>query len=202
MEWIIAPWPWYVSGPLIALTMFSLLYVGKNFGMSSNLRTLCTICGAGKTSALFRFDWKSQRWNLMVMVGGILGGFLASQFLSNNQVPDLNSKTIEVLHESGFKSAGTAYVPSELFGDEAFTSPKTIIILLLGGLLVGFGARSQNNELSLKTAASVLASKCWDVLLDAGLEFDPSDEVRSCLHLFFLCLPNRNYLSICTSHSA
>ena len=141
MEWIIAPWPWYVSGPLIALTMFSLLYVGKNFGMSSNLRTLCTICGAGKTSALFRFDWKSQRWNLMVMVGGILGGFLASQFLSNNQVPDLNSKTIEVLHESGFKSAGTAYVPSELFGDEAFTSPKTIIILLLGGLLVGFGAR-------------------------------------------------------------
>lgn len=141
MEWIIAPWPWYVSGPLIALTMFSLLYVGKTFGMSSNLRTLCTICGADKTSNFFRFDWKSQRWNLMVMLGAIIGGFLASHFLSDNQVPDLNPKTIEMLHSTGFKSAGNAYVPSELFGDQALTSPKTIIILLIGGLLVGFGAR-------------------------------------------------------------
>ena len=141
MEWITAPWPWFVSGPLIALTMFTLLYVGKNFGMSSNLRTLCTICGADKTSDFFRFDWKSQRWNLIVMLGAILGGFLASHFLSDNQIPELNSKTIEMLHDSGFQSAGTAYVPSELFGDQAFTSPKTIIILLIGGLLVGFGAR-------------------------------------------------------------
>src|SRR5690606_2183345 len=100
MEWITAPWPWFVSGPLIALTMFTLLYVGKNFGMSSNLRTLCTICGADKTSDFFRFDWKSQRWNLIVMLGAILGGFLASHFLSDNQIPELNSKTIKMLHDS------------------------------------------------------------------------------------------------------
>src|SRR5690606_22981661 len=123
MEWILAPWPWYVSGPLIALTMFSLLYVSKNFGMSSNLRTLCTICGAGKTSEFFRFDWKSQRWNLIVMLGAILGGFFASHFLSDNQIPDLNPKTIEMLHVSGFESAGNAYVPSELFGKEALSDP-------------------------------------------------------------------------------
>ncbi|MGE4347437.1 MAG: YeeE/YedE family protein, partial [Flavobacteriaceae bacterium] len=49
MEWILEPWPWYVSGPLIAMTMCILLYIGKNFGMSSNLRTLCTMCGADKT---------------------------------------------------------------------------------------------------------------------------------------------------------
>src|SRR5690606_36984360 len=120
------------SGPLIVLTMFSLLYTGKNFGMSSNLKTLCTICGAGKTSDFFRFDWKSQRWNLVVMLGAILGGFLASNFLSDNQVPDLNPKTIRMLHASGFESAGTAYVPSELYGDQASTSPKTIILLLMG----------------------------------------------------------------------
>lgn len=30
MELILSPWPWYVSGPLIALTMFVLLYLGKN----------------------------------------------------------------------------------------------------------------------------------------------------------------------------
>ena len=141
MEWIFAPWPWYVSGPLIALTMFSLLYAGKNFGMSSNLRTLCTICGADKTADFFRFDWKSQRWNLTVMIGAMIGGFLAFHFLSDNQVPNLNPKTIDILHDAGFESAGTAYVPSELFGEQAFSSPKSILILLIGGLLVGFGAR-------------------------------------------------------------
>ena len=47
MNWIYEPWPWYISGPMIALIMFLLLMVGKNFGMSANLRTMCTICGAG-----------------------------------------------------------------------------------------------------------------------------------------------------------
>ncbi|MFC7524128.1 YeeE/YedE family protein [Parapedobacter sp. GCM10030251] len=141
MEWILAPWPWYVSGPLIAFTMFTLLYVGKTFGLSSNLKTICTLCGAGKTSDFFRFDWKAQRWNLLVITGAIIGGFLASRFLSADQVPDLNPQTIDQLHESGFASAGTAYVPTELFGSDAFSSPKTLLLLLIGGLLVGFGAR-------------------------------------------------------------
>ncbi|GGW34743.1 YeeE/YedE family protein [Arenibacter certesii] len=141
MEWILEPWPWYVSGPLIALTMFTLLYVGRNFGMSSNLRTLCAIGGAGKTSTFFQFDWKTQRWNLLVMIGAIIGGFVGSQYLSDNQVPDLNPKTIEQLKASGFESAGTTYVPTELFGEDAFSSPTTLILLLIGGLLVGFGSR-------------------------------------------------------------
>ncbi|MDX1328845.1 MAG: YeeE/YedE thiosulfate transporter family protein, partial [Arenibacter sp.] len=134
-------WPWYVGGPLIAATMFTLLYVGRNFGMSANLRTLCTIGGAGKTSNFFRFDWRSQKWNLLVMIGAVIGGFIGSQYLSNNQVPDLNPATIEKLHNSGFDSAGSAYVPTELFGEEAFSSPTTLVLLLIGGLLVGFGAR-------------------------------------------------------------
>ncbi len=141
MEWILEPWPWYVGGPLIALTMFTLLYVGKNFGMSSNLRTLCAMCGADKTCNFFCFDWKGQRWNLLVMIGAIIGGFIASHYLSDNQVPNLNPKTIEQLHALGFESAGNAYVPTEFFGPEAFSQPKTLLILLIGGLLVGFGAR-------------------------------------------------------------
>lgn len=141
MEWILEPWPWYVSGPLIALTMFILLYVGKNFGMSSNLRTLCSICGAGKTCDFFCFDWRAQRWNLLVMSGAIIGGFIASTYLSENQTPALNQKTVEQLHAMGFESAGKAYVPTELFGPEALSNPKTLAILLIGGLLVGFGAR-------------------------------------------------------------
>ncbi|CAN0599425.1 unnamed protein product, partial [Ectocarpus sp. 12 AP-2014] len=63
MEILLKPWPWYIAGPLLALTMFLLIMLGKRFGMSSNLRTLCTLCGAGRHSDFFKFDWKSQRWN-------------------------------------------------------------------------------------------------------------------------------------------
>ena len=61
MEFILNPWPWYVGGPLIAITMFVLLYLGKNFGMSSNLRTICTMCGADKTASFFKFDWENTK---------------------------------------------------------------------------------------------------------------------------------------------
>ena len=80
MEWIYNPWPWYVGGPLIALVLFLLLYFEKSFGMSSNLRTLCTICGAGKSNAFFKFDWKTQQWNLLVAGGAIIGGWIASNY--------------------------------------------------------------------------------------------------------------------------
>ena len=69
MEYILDPWPWYVSGPMIALVLFLLTMLGKSFGMSSNLRTLCTLGGADKHSSFFKFDWKSQRWNLLVALG-------------------------------------------------------------------------------------------------------------------------------------
>ena len=71
MSWIYEPWPWYVSGPLITAVMAALLFAGKNFGMSSNLRTLCSMCGAGKTCDFFYFDWRAQRWNLFVMAGAV-----------------------------------------------------------------------------------------------------------------------------------
>lgn len=141
MDWILSPWPWYISGPLIAVTMFVLLYFGKNFGMSSNLRTMCTMCGAGKTSKFFQIDWRAQKWNLLMIVGSVIGGYIAANFLSVNQAPDLNPKTVVQLQEMGIKGGGKEYVPSELFSTEAMGSPKTIALLVIGGLLVGFGAR-------------------------------------------------------------
>ena len=54
MNSIYDSWPWFVSGPAIALVLFLLLMMGKRFGMSSNLRTLCTICGAGKKVEFFK----------------------------------------------------------------------------------------------------------------------------------------------------
>ncbi|QCW98748.1 YeeE/YedE family protein [Aggregatimonas sangjinii] len=141
MEWIYEPWPWYVSGPMIALIMFLLLMVGKNFGMSSNLRTLCTICGAGNTADFFKFDWKAQRWNLVVVLGAVIGGFIGDQFLSMDTAVAINPETVSDLKSLGFESAGTAYMPFELFDISAFTDVKSLAVLTIGGLLVGFGTR-------------------------------------------------------------
>lgn len=141
MNWIYEPWPWYIAGPMIALVMFLLLMVGKNFGMSSNLRTLCTICGAGNKADFFKFDWKSQRWNLTVVLGAIIGGFIASYFLSTDTAVAINPNTVSDLQALGFESAGKAYLPTELFAMDAFTDLKSLAVLAIGGLLVGFGTR-------------------------------------------------------------
>lgn len=141
MNWIFEPWPWYISGPMIAFIMFLLLMVDKNFGMSSNLRTMCSICGAGNKIDFFKFDWKSQKWNLIVVLGAVIGGYIGSYFMSNNMIVSINSETIADLKELGFNSAGKAYLPTEIFDLDAFLSVKNILVLAIGGLLVGFGTR-------------------------------------------------------------
>ncbi|CAL66244.1 YeeE/YedE family protein [Christiangramia forsetii] len=141
MEWIYEPWPWYVSGPLIAATMFVLLYTGKQFGMSSNLRTMCSVGGAGQAAEFFRFDWKKERWNLMVVLGAVLGGFFASTYLSNNTV-EINTQLADKLsNEYGINSAGEAYMPPEIFAMENLGDPVVLFVLITGGFMVGFGAR-------------------------------------------------------------
>jgi uncharacterized membrane protein YedE/YeeE len=141
MNWIVEPWPWYISGPMIAFIMFLLLMVDKNFGMSSNLRTMCAICGAGNKVDFFKFDWKSQKWNLVVVLGAIIGGFISSHYLTNDMAVAIKSETVSDLNELGFYSAGKTYLPTELFEVSALLSLKNILILAVGGLLVGFGTR-------------------------------------------------------------
>jgi hypothetical protein len=141
MEFILKPWSWYVSGPLIAIVMFLLLYFGKTFGMSSNLRTLCAIGGAGKNVPFFDFDWKSQKWNLIVVLGTILGGFIAHHVLSEPTNIDLSQQTITDLNALGFQNVGENLLPPELFSWDAVFSIKGILILVIGGFLVGFGSR-------------------------------------------------------------
>ncbi len=141
MEYILQPWPWYISGPLIAIVMFLLLYFGRTFGMSSNLRTLCAIGGAGKRVEFFKFDWKSQRWNLVVVLGAFVGGFIAHHFLSNPIHIDLSQDTVDDLKTLGFNDIGQSLLPPELFSWDAVFSVKGLLILVVGGFLVGFGTR-------------------------------------------------------------
>ena len=141
MEFLLQPWPWYFSGFMVAFVMFLLIIVGKRFGMSSNLRTLCTICGAGKKVSFFNFDWKAQQWNLIVVLGTIIGGYIASNFLTYDMSVQINPVTIENLKSLGFNSAGKSYLPLELFDTSVFGNIKSMILLSVGGFLVGFGAR-------------------------------------------------------------
>jgi len=141
MEFLLNPWPWYVSGPLIALVMALLLYFGKTFGMSSNLKTMCAMGGAGKFSDFFKINWKDYAWNLTIVLGAVIGGYIAVQFLSNDSITNLNPTTISELKELGFNDSGATLVPEELFSLEALTSIKGLSLLIIGGLLVGFGTR-------------------------------------------------------------
>lgn len=141
MDVFFQTWPWYVSGFLIGLVMLTLIYFGKTFGMSSNLRSLCTIGGAGKFVDFFNFDWKSQRWNLAVVAGAMLGGFVAVNFMSDSSNVALNPITVSQLQHLGIDAPNGKLLPDTFFGNDVFNQPKMIFVLLVGGMLVGFGSR-------------------------------------------------------------
>lgn len=160
------PWPWFVTGPLIALVMATLLLMGRRFGLSSNLRTLCSVAGAGRYAAYFRFDWKSQTWNLVFVAGTIVGGAIAKGLLLKPEGVALSPNTAEALRGMGIEDAGLAYAPSILFGTEAWNHPVALGTLLVGGFMVGFGTRWANGCTS-GHAISGLSSLQWPSLIAA-----------------------------------
>lgn len=141
MNIISQTWPWYVSGFLIGMIMLCLIYFGKTFGMSSNLRSICSMTGIGRKIPFFDYDWKAQRWNLLVVLGAMLGGFVAVHFMGDPSNVTINPATIAQLNEMGIESPNGKLLPDALFGNQIFESPKSIFILLVGGILIGFGSR-------------------------------------------------------------
>jgi hypothetical protein len=106
--------------------MLSLIYFGKHFGMSSNLESLCAMSGLGKKISYFDFDWKNNKWNLMVVLGAMLGGFVAAHFMSDSTNVSINSLTIEQLAALGIDAPNGKLAPDALFGNQIFESPKSI----------------------------------------------------------------------------
>ncbi len=141
MDFLFHTWHWSITGFLIGIIMLTLNYFGKVFGMSSNLRSLCTLAGAAKFADFFRFDVKAQYWNLMVVLGAMLGGFVAVHFMSDPSNVDINPQTIAQLQTMHIDAPNGKLLPDALFGNAVFQSPKMILILLIGGLLIGFGSR-------------------------------------------------------------
>ncbi|GGN37914.1 YeeE/YedE family protein [Deinococcus daejeonensis] len=134
-----SPWPWWLSGPLIGLTVPLLLWIGnKGFGVSANLRHACAILlpDAAKPS-FFRYDWRAERWNLTFAAGLILGGTLAGLLLASPEPTRLSAAGAASVNALGVK-VRPGLVPAEL-GD--LSNPGAWLLLATSGLLVGFGTR-------------------------------------------------------------
>lgn len=145
MQALSGPWPWYIAGPLIGLVVPALLlFGGKAFGISANLRHLCAAVPAPDRlkPAFLHYDWWRQgRWNLAFVLGIALGGALAVGVFG---VPDAGA-TISDATKADLRAIGvTEFVglaPAGLFSWGALSTVSGLVVLVGGGFLVGFGAR-------------------------------------------------------------
>lgn len=139
------PWPWYVAGPLIGLVVPLLLVLGgRTFGVSSNLRHLCAAIPAPERikPGFLRYDWKGAGlWNLVFVLGFMLGGFLVVALFgtpdAGRHVSEATRADLAALGVQDF----SGLVPADFFTWGALLSPAGFLLVVVGGYLVGFGAR-------------------------------------------------------------
>jgi uncharacterized protein len=155
-EFISQPWPWWMGGFVIGTTIFLLLYFGKEFGLSANLRTMCAADGAGDYADFFNFDWEKQGWNLMVALGAVFGGYFAATYFGTHTA-NISQAAVDTLNEiSGSNLLEYGKVPIvpgndaghpqvadfwDIYSWKSLFSLRGLIIIVGGGFLIGFGAR-------------------------------------------------------------
>ncbi len=138
------PWPWWIAGPMIAFIMFLLLFWGKEFGISANFRVMCAADGADDYASFFKFDWASQGWNLLVALGAMFGGYVAAHYFTDpgENVAGISAATVATLSELGHEvSEGNVPIVPEFYSWPSLFTMQGFIIIVIGGFLVGFGAR-------------------------------------------------------------
>lgn len=116
MDWLTQPWPWWLSGILIGMTV-PLLYIlaGKAFGISTSLQQAGAMCAPkSKLEYLSQHDRSAHMWTLVFVVGIAIGSFIATRVLSDQPVE---------------------------FLPDSFAGVTGGIKLLVGGFLIGFGTR-------------------------------------------------------------
>ena len=170
VEYIKQPWPWYIAGPLIGLSVPLLLIIGnKRLGVSSSLRHICAAFFPANIP-FFKYDWKKEAWNLFFVAGILVGGFLAVTILKNPKPIIVNPKLINDLQHYGFKNF-SALMPTDLFNWHALLTTKGLLLTVVGGFLVGFGTRyaggctSGHSIMGLSTLQmpSLIATICFMV---------------------------------------
>jgi len=140
MELLFKPWPWYIAGPIIGLSVPLLLLMGnKKLGVSSTLRQLCAACFPGKLPFL-NYDWKKDSWNLYLVIGMIIGGFIGGKLLADPNPVNLSESTIWQLKSMGLNDP-QGLMPAELFNWASLFTTKGFFLMIVGGFMVGFGTR-------------------------------------------------------------
>jgi uncharacterized membrane protein YedE/YeeE len=116
MEWLMQPWPWWVSGILIGLVVPLLYFLaGRDFGISTSLQQIGAMCvPRSRLEYLRGYDRRDGLWTLVFVIGIALGGFIGARLLSSEPI---------------------AFLPAWSY------RPSGAVKLLVGGWLVGFGAR-------------------------------------------------------------
>ena len=134
------PWPWYVAGPIIGLSVPLLLLAGnKVLGISSSLRQFCAMCFPGNISFL-NYNWREQIWQFYFVGGLFLAGIIGGTVLKDPSLPAISTATIESLKELGIAHQN-AILPTEIFSWQAVLQMQHLLLVLGSGFLVGFGTR-------------------------------------------------------------
>lgn len=140
-EFITQPWPWYLAGTLIGLTVPTLLIMGnKAFGISSALRHICAACLPANIP-FFSYDWRKEAWNLWFVGGILVGGFIGGTLLKNPAAMTIAPDTLRDLQALGIQDFTSGLLPADLFNWNNLFAAKGLIFFVFGGFLVGFGTR-------------------------------------------------------------
>ena len=136
--WLTETWPWYVAGPIIGLFVPALLLAGnKVFGISSNLRHLCSAFAPWKLE-YFRYDWKNAGlWNLVFLSGVLAGGSLAAHVGTPHDIA-ISPATKAALTQLGLHDL-SGVAPNEIFSWQSLLTLRGFVSVVVGGFLVGFG---------------------------------------------------------------
>jgi len=140
LELLKQPWPWYVAGVLIGLTVPALLLIGnKSFGISSSLRHICAACIPANIK-FFKYDWKKELWNLFFVGGIAIGGVIASFVLTNPNAIVIADSTKEALANNNVTDF-EHLLPTDIFSWSSLLTLRGFIFMVVGGFMVGFGTR-------------------------------------------------------------
>jgi uncharacterized protein len=140
VDWLYKPWPWYVAGPLIGLTVPLLILLdNKRLGISSSLRQICAALVPANLPFL-KYDWKKDQWNLFFVAGVFVGGGIGGFIFANPLPVAISESTQSYLQNFGIEPA-VGLMPVELFNVHSILSVKGFLLMVLGGFLVGFGTR-------------------------------------------------------------
>jgi len=140
MDFLTQPLPWYIAGPLIGLTVPTLLILGnKTFGISSSLRHMCAACLPADIP-FFQYEWKKEIWNLFFVAGIFIGGVIAAIFLSNSHELLIHPDFKNFLEQNGITNI-SGLIPTDIFNWTSLFSLRGFLMMVVGGFLVGFGTR-------------------------------------------------------------